>query len=329
MMRIGRRARFTAALAMSFALVATMARGSSTCPDEQATPTGPDQGRHRRCARRCEDEVRAPQPVSALDVYEEKLSAYLGAMCHRDEGSGGGSATNACATQDRLPSFRRPVGGQLYGTHAPWSSGTRRDVAWIKANRPEDGATPETAAPSPMARSSSRRCTPPPPLPAGARPVRCGRPRWGGGDGARPPSGAGRLVLGVFRLGRAPNPDYRLAGQSAATTAIRYRALASTAPIAMRRRRTIDVLCAQEFDGEPGDPLVFLRHFLSRLVMAEAAQRITAPALPTTCRDGHRSRLQSKRLRAVTPQLGPAPQTPRIADALRDLRQRLGEGAER
>ena len=41
MMRIGRRARFTVTLAMSFALSAGIARGSPTCPDEHATPQVP------------------------------------------------------------------------------------------------------------------------------------------------------------------------------------------------------------------------------------------------------------------------------------------------
>jgi mono/diheme cytochrome c family protein len=147
MMRIGRRARFTTTLAMGFALIAGIARGSPTCPDEQATPQVPTPEAIERICKPLSADVRTPSRFR-LDDYERKLKAYLDAMCHRDEQDG-------WVRDKRVRDAGPWVGtysdggwtGKYFGTHVPvliWYS--KEMVDWLKTNRP----TPESVATKPV-----------------------------------------------------------------------------------------------------------------------------------------------------------------------------------
>src|SRR5262249_15300196 len=82
------RARRTLALAVSASLLFSIAaKASSTCPEEQATKQLPTPEQVKEVCDKLKDDVRTPGKFR-LDVYEAKLSAYLGAMCHRDAAAG-------------------------------------------------------------------------------------------------------------------------------------------------------------------------------------------------------------------------------------------------
>ena len=137
MMRIGRRARFTATLAMSLALVATIARGSSTCPDEQATPQVPSKDDIATICDPLKEKVRTPHKYR-LDEYEQMLGAFLGAMCHRNDQDGWVRDKRVRDAGPWIGTYRDGEWkGKYHGTHVPvliWYS--KEMVAWIKANRP-------------------------------------------------------------------------------------------------------------------------------------------------------------------------------------------------
>ena len=137
MMRIGRRTRFTATLAMSFALTAGIARGSPTCPDEQATPQVPTPETIEKICKPLSADVRTPSKFR-LDDYERKLKAYLDAMCHRDEDSGWVRDKRVRDAGPWIGTYRDGEWkGKYHGTHVPvliWYS--KEMVDWLKANRP-------------------------------------------------------------------------------------------------------------------------------------------------------------------------------------------------
>jgi hypothetical protein len=143
MMRIGRRARFTTALAMSFALIATMARGSSTCPDEQATPQLPTADNIEKVCKPLRDVVRTPSKYR-LDDYEKKLKLYLDALCHRDEQDGWVRDKHVRDAGPWIGTYRDGEWkGKYHGTHVPvliWYS--KEMVDWVRTNRPK----PESVA---------------------------------------------------------------------------------------------------------------------------------------------------------------------------------------
>jgi hypothetical protein len=133
------------ALASSFA-AASAALASPTCPDEQKYPAEPV---YHVCAS-LERDVRHPGAFP-LNIYEQKLSAYLSNMCHRNEKGGW-----------KVDKFVRDTGpwvgtfadgkwtGKYFGTHAPvviWYSPEM--YAWLKRNRPESGPMPAKAEPVP------------------------------------------------------------------------------------------------------------------------------------------------------------------------------------
>src|ERR1700752_3997586 len=136
-----------ATLASCLGLLANIAaQASSTCPDEQATKQVPTD---LALCEKLESDVRSPHSFP-LNVYEEKLDRYLGAMCHRNL-DGGWKVDKR--VRDTGPWVGTYAGGkwtgQGFGTHAPvliWYSPLMHE--WLKANRPESGA-PATAAPVP------------------------------------------------------------------------------------------------------------------------------------------------------------------------------------
>ena len=71
------------AVASTHVLIAVAAHASPTCPDEQATAQLPSPEQVKNICEKLKDDVRTPGKFR-LDVYEAKLSAYLGAMCHRN-----------------------------------------------------------------------------------------------------------------------------------------------------------------------------------------------------------------------------------------------------
>ncbi|HWA89474.1 MAG TPA: cytochrome P460 family protein [Rhizomicrobium sp.] len=120
---------------------------STICPEEQAAPQLPSDP--ALCAS-LESAVRHPGGFP-LNIYEDKLDAFLSHMCHRNEKAGW-----------RVDKFVRDTGpwtgtlvdgqwhGKYFGTHAPvviWYSPDM--VRWLKANRPENGHGPARPAPVP------------------------------------------------------------------------------------------------------------------------------------------------------------------------------------
>lgn len=135
-----------AALTMSLAaFAASAALASPTCSDEQKTPQLPtDLG---LCAS-LEKDVRHPGSLP-LNVYEDRLSAFLGHMCHRNEKAGWKVDKFVRDTGPWIGTYANGVwSGKYFGTHAPvviWYSPEM--VKWLKANRPEHG--PATPTPIP------------------------------------------------------------------------------------------------------------------------------------------------------------------------------------
>jgi hypothetical protein len=147
MTAIRRRARLTAALALSFSLLSNLAvNASSTCPDEQSTKQVPN----LELCKTLEPIVRRPSALP-LNEYETKFGEYLGAMCHRNEDGGWKVDKRIRDTGPWTGTFANGKWtGQGFGTHAPvliWYSPLMYE--WLKANRAEDGTAPATAAPVP------------------------------------------------------------------------------------------------------------------------------------------------------------------------------------
>jgi hypothetical protein len=135
-----------ATLASCLLLTNIAAQASSTCPDEQTTKQVPMD--LALCAL-LEPDVRTPS-LFPLNIYEEKLGQYLGAMCHRDEAGGWKVDKRVRDTGPWIGTYANGKWtGQGFGTHAPvliWYSPLMHE--WLKVNRPESGA-PATAAPVP------------------------------------------------------------------------------------------------------------------------------------------------------------------------------------
>jgi hypothetical protein len=148
MIRIGRRARRTAALAMSLMLVATVARGSTTCPDEQATPQLPTPENIEKVCKPLRNAVRTPNQYR-LDDYERTLKRYLDALCHRDEQDGWVRDKRVRDAGPWVGTYRDGEWkGKYHGTHVPvliWYSPEM--VAWLKANRPTTESVATAAVP--------------------------------------------------------------------------------------------------------------------------------------------------------------------------------------
>src|SRR5437868_646214 len=131
------RSRIRSAIAAIGLLSNVAAYAAGTCPDEQPTPQVPKD--LELCAR-LKDDVREPSKFP-LNVYETKLSEYLGAMCHRDEAGGWKVDKRVRDTGPWIGTYANGKWtGAGFGTHAPvliWYSPEM--YAWLKANRPEDG----------------------------------------------------------------------------------------------------------------------------------------------------------------------------------------------
>ena len=126
---------------------AVKAYAASTCPEEQATRQVPAD--LAKCAM-LEKDVRRPSAFP-LNVYEDKLIAFFGAMCHRNEKGGW---VRDKSVRDTGPWIGTYAGGQwsgrYFGTHSPvviWYSPDM--LAWLHANRPEGRAAPKNPAPIP------------------------------------------------------------------------------------------------------------------------------------------------------------------------------------
>ena len=104
------------AAVLVLAIGAAKAYASATCPDEQTTRQVPTN--LAQCAM-LERDVRRPGAF-ALNVYEEKLNAFLGGMCHRNEKAGW---VRDKGVRDTGPWVGTYAGGQwsgrYFGTHAP------------------------------------------------------------------------------------------------------------------------------------------------------------------------------------------------------------------
>jgi len=130
-------------------LVVTMSivQASPTCPDEQATPQLPTD---LALCESLEQAVRRPGALR-LDLYEQKLNQYLGAMCHRNERAGWIRDKHVRDTGPWIGTYRDGKWtGKYYGSHAPvliWYSPEM--YAWLKANRPESGPAPVPEQPVP------------------------------------------------------------------------------------------------------------------------------------------------------------------------------------
>jgi hypothetical protein len=144
------RLRYAAAFAASLSLLATIAQASGTCPEEQATPQLPTPEQVKEICEVNKDAVRTPSKFR-LDVYEGKLNAYLGAMCHRNAAEGWVRDKSVRDAGPWIGSYRDGEWkGKYFGTHSPvliWYS--REMVAWLRENRPDDRPAPPTAAPVP------------------------------------------------------------------------------------------------------------------------------------------------------------------------------------
>ena len=147
-MRIGRRARCTITLAMSFALIAGIARGAPTCPDEQATAQVPTPETVEKICKPLSADVRTPSKFR-LDDYEKKLKAYLDAMCHRDAEGGWVRDKRVRDAGPWIGAFRDGEWkGKYHGTHVPvliWYS--KEMVDWLKENRPTQESVAKNAVP--------------------------------------------------------------------------------------------------------------------------------------------------------------------------------------
>ena len=131
-------------------LAPAVAHGSAICPDEQATDQIPTSQQIKDICEPLEADVRRPSAFR-LDVYEGKLSQYLGAMCHRNEAGGWKVDKRVRDTGPWVGTFADGQWtGQGFGTHAPvliWYSPLM--YQWLKTNRAENGSAPANAPPVP------------------------------------------------------------------------------------------------------------------------------------------------------------------------------------
>jgi hypothetical protein len=137
-----------AALALCAGLLSSLAvHASPTCPDEQATAQIP---KDLALCKRLEPIVQKPNALP-LNEYEAALDQYLGAFCHRDVAHGWKVDKHVRDTGPWIGSYRDGKwSGQYFGTHAPVLIWYSPDFyAWLKANRPEEGAAPTSASPVP------------------------------------------------------------------------------------------------------------------------------------------------------------------------------------
>jgi hypothetical protein len=146
-----RRARFFTALVIGFSLLANIAaQASSTCPEEQSTPQLPTPEQVKEICEVNKNDVRTPHSFR-LDVYEGKLNAYLGAMCHRNAAEGWVRDKSVRDAGPWIGTYRDGEWkGKYFGTHSPvliWYS--KEMVAWLRENRPEDRPPPADPAPVP------------------------------------------------------------------------------------------------------------------------------------------------------------------------------------
>jgi hypothetical protein len=131
-------------------LSAIAAHASATCPEEQSSPQLPTPEQVKTICDVYKDDVRTPSKFR-LDVYEGKLDAYLGAMCHRNAGEGWVRDKRVRDAGPWIGTYANGAWtGQYYGTHSPvliWYS--KEMYAWLKENRPDDHPAPADPAPVP------------------------------------------------------------------------------------------------------------------------------------------------------------------------------------
>jgi hypothetical protein len=130
----------------AYAGAISSAAGAS-CPAERSRPLMPQDS--ALCASLAV-EIRDPSALP-LDRYEEKLSRFLGAYCHRDGASGWLRDKRVRDTGPFTARFSDGVWtGKEDGTHSPvviWYSPEM--VEWLRANRPAAGGGPAEPAPVP------------------------------------------------------------------------------------------------------------------------------------------------------------------------------------
>ncbi len=136
------------ALAVSAILYSALgANASTTCPEEQKAELRPT---NLALCKSLEHDVRRPGDFP-LNVYEAKLNAYLGHMCHRDEKAGWKVDKSVRDTGPWIGTYADGKwSGKYFGNHAPvviWYSPEM--YGWLKQNRPEFGHAPAHPAPVP------------------------------------------------------------------------------------------------------------------------------------------------------------------------------------
>ena len=136
---------------------------ASKCPVEREVPLVPQD--KALCAS-LEAAVRKPSALP-LDVYEDKLAAFLRNFCHRDEASGWKSDKRLRDTGPFIGSFHNGKWtGNYHGTHAPVVTWYSPDmIAWLEANRPEGheaARAPGEPAPAPDGAIIVKEMFPPP-----------------------------------------------------------------------------------------------------------------------------------------------------------------------
>jgi hypothetical protein len=136
------------ALAFATGLVLMSAGASlaqTACVAERATPQVPKDT--ALCAS-LEKVVRDPRALAFSD-YQDKLAQFLRNFCHRNEAAGWMSDKRVRDTGPFVGIFQNGNwSGQYFGTHAPvvtWYSPAM--IAWLKTNRPEQGAGASTPVP--------------------------------------------------------------------------------------------------------------------------------------------------------------------------------------
>ena len=156
--------------------------------------------------------MRKPSALP-LDVYEDKLAAFLRNFCHRDEASGWKSDKRVRDTGPFIGSFHNGKWtGNYHGTHAPVVTWYSPDmVAWLEANRPEGheaARAPGEPAPVPDGAIMVKEMFPPPVSRcADVDTLKLCPAQRRGGDGARRPrlvstAGSGAGSAGARGAGR-------------------------------------------------------------------------------------------------------------------------------
>src|SRR5580704_1787823 len=144
MLAISRAPSAVCALTIGLALFCSLtAQASPSCPDQQWSPQVPQD---LELCKKLEPIVRHPSGLP-LNEYEAKLNDFKSHMCHRNVQAGWKSDKRVRDTGPWIGTFSNGAwSGKYFGTHSPVVIWYSPDFyAWLKANRPENGAAPAAA----------------------------------------------------------------------------------------------------------------------------------------------------------------------------------------